>query len=528
MDEKSIEIYRNFQKSIIYFIKIVWGLVPQPIKQSFQEEADQLLEEGRYNEFRVEMFKPFIKGKHVSWQQWCVLLGVDAAIAGTKQSKISVASGHGIGKSTVLAWVILWFLFCFKEAQVPCTAPTSDGIHDVLWKEIKVWLNRMPEPISEKYEWSRGYIRIIESPETWFARARTARKENPEALAGVHSDHVLVVADEASGIHQEIFKTAEGALTGKNILFLLISNWTRLTGYFHESHTSDSKNWQNFSFDSSDSPVVEEDYVNMMASKYGIESDEYRVRVQGLPPNAEMVDEQGWIPLLAESQIHMTPDAGFTAGRLRLGVDPSGAGTNRSCWAVRNKFKARIAATERISEPLKGAQRTIGIADSLNIQDEDIAVDDFGVGSKWVKHMALNKHDINSVNVGDPPDDPTRFLNRRAENYFKLREWCIAGGEIVNNPEVKKQLLSIKYRATTKRKIQIMSKKEMRKQGLASPDEADALSLTFDDNDWEINETIGDDWEDTPFKSTSMYQGGEEVKKKKHPMLKGIKLGDMD
>lgn len=97
--------------------------------------------------------------------------------------RISIRAGHGIGKSTAFAWLIIWFLFSFYNAQVPCTAPTSDQMHDVLWKEVKKWLDIMPDDFSRLFDWSNGYIRIVESPETWFARAKTARKESPEALA---------------------------------------------------------------------------------------------------------------------------------------------------------------------------------------------------------------------------------------------------------------------------------------------------------------------------------------------------------
>ena len=108
-------------------------------------------------------------------------------------------------------------------------------MYDVLWKELVKWLKLMPEQIQGLYEWSNTYIRVKERPETWFARAKTARKEAPEALAGVHGDYVMFVIDEASGVPEEIFNTAEGALTSSDILVIMISNPTRLIGYFYEA-----------------------------------------------------------------------------------------------------------------------------------------------------------------------------------------------------------------------------------------------------------------------------------------------------
>ena len=123
----------------------------------------------------------FIKGKHVTKHQVALLEAVETAMKDKAPRRISVSSGHGCGKSCCLSWLILWFLFCYKEAQIPCTAPTSEQMNDVLWKELAKWLNRMPDWARQKYEWTYSHIRITDAPETWFARAKTARKENPEA-----------------------------------------------------------------------------------------------------------------------------------------------------------------------------------------------------------------------------------------------------------------------------------------------------------------------------------------------------------
>jgi hypothetical protein len=153
----------------------------------------------------------------------------------------------------------------------------------------------MPKPVREKYEWTNGYIRITESPETWFARAKTARKENPEALAGVHGDFVMYIVDEASGVPEEIFNTAEGALTGDNVLVILISNPTRLIGYFYDSHHKDKESWQTLGFSSIDSPLVDKEYVSRIISKHGEDSDEYKIRVLGEFPREDTMDDKGYI-----------------------------------------------------------------------------------------------------------------------------------------------------------------------------------------------------------------------------------------
>jgi hypothetical protein len=71
-------------------------------------------------------------------------------------------------------------------------------MYDVLWKEIALRLGKMPDWLRNRFDHTSDYLRILDNPKVWFARARTGRKENPEALSGVHADHVFILADEAS------------------------------------------------------------------------------------------------------------------------------------------------------------------------------------------------------------------------------------------------------------------------------------------------------------------------------------------
>lgn len=453
--EKEKEIVRKMMKSPRYFIEVVWKLVPQ------------------------QKGEKFIKGKHITWQQEKILQAVEDAMAGNAKRRISVRSGHGIGKSTTLAWLVLWFLTCYKESQVPCTAPTSEQMNDVLWKEIAKWLNRMPAELKNKYEWTNTHIRVLENPAVWFARAKTARKESPEALAGIHGDYVMMIIDEASGVPEEIFNTAEGALTEENILVIMISNPTRINGYFFDSHNKDKKNWQTFAFSSIDSPLVDEEYVNRIVDKHGKESDEYRIRVLGEFPSGDTMDDKGYVPLLIEDDIRQTIYGDFVGVKV-MGIDPSGEGDDETVWVVRDNFKAKVVAKEKISSEKSIAEKTLTLMDLHNIRPENVFIDNFGVGANVSKELALsrNRYSVNGVNVGDKAIDEESYINLRAESYDRIRKWLRGGGELVNH-EGWSELLSIKYRRDLSGRIQIMSKKDMRKEGINSPNVADALMMTF-------------------------------------------------
>lgn len=479
------------RKDPIFFIKRMWSLVPQPVKPAYKE----FVKTAPFKKIRAHMFEKFEKGKHITWQQWLLFRAVRKAIQGKASRKIAIKSGHGTGKSSGLAILILWFLWCFKNAQVPCTAPGHEQMHDVLWKEIQLWLQRMPEYAQAKYDWSSSYVRVSESPATWFARARTARKEAPEALAGIHADHVLMVVDEASGVAQEIFKTAKGALTNKNVLFIMIGNPTRIVGYFYDAFHKLKENWQNLWFNGEESPIVDQAFIDEIIKDEQLDpndqdaldsNDEYRIRVKGLHPREDSLDDQDYVPLLRETDLHFTDDEEMF-GRKKLGSDPSGEGNDMATNVIRDRFKARVAGEHKSSDAKKMAQKVLTLQVDENIAFRDITVDNFGEGANVAQEIALAVPGarIRAVNVGDTKSvaNKKRFMNKRAECYWRLRMWLRAGGELVGNLDKWRELLTIRYRRGLSGKIQVMSKKDMRKAGYKSPNRADALSLTFYDKD---------------------------------------------
>ena len=443
----------KWRSSPLAFIEDVWKLTPERDNKLFQ------------------------KGKHITWQQHDVLFAVEKALRGEAPRRISVASGHGVGKSTVISWLLLWFLLCFKEAQIGATAPTTEQMHDVLWKEAKKWLDKMPPAFQDKYEWITGYIRFTERPKTWFARARTARKEAPEAFAGLHGDNVMLIGDEASGIADEIYNVAEGSLTDKNTLTLLIGNPTRISGYFFNTHNRDKQNWQTLTFSAIDSPLVDRGYVERIIALHGEDSDEYKIRVLGQFPTGEGMQD-GWLPMFNEADIQEVSDVGPFMKPVYLGVDPSGLGRNKSVWCLRDAFKAKIADREAKSSSMTVAERTITLGMHYEVPPANVKIDNFGAGANVAQEIALADHTrVHAINVGSKPKDE-RFLNVRAEMYWLLREWLKKGGKLVRGGEWR-QLLTIRYNRTLQGKIRVMSKEDMIKKGFESPDDADALALTF-------------------------------------------------
>ena len=475
------EIMKQFQRSPILFCKSIWGLEPQKIKEECQTEVNIYISNGQWEKIKEQHFDRFYKGKNITWQQWLILLAVERAMV-YGNNKISIVSGHSCGKSSCLSWLIIWYLFCHYDAQVGATAPTSEQIHDVLWKEVALWVGKMPEQLQGLFDWQTGYIRVKERPETWFARARTARKESPEAIAGLHGDYVMIIADEAAGVPDEIYRSAEGSTTGPNVLVLLIGNGTRNIGYFYDTHNDDKeiKNWQRLTFSSEESPIVEDGYIERMESKYGRQSDEFKIRVLGGFPSSEQMDDKGWMPLIVDKHIGLGFEEMRFIGRKVLGIDPSGEGDDITVWVLRDNFHARVVATEATSNEKTIAVKTLDLIREHELNFSDVIIDNFGVGANVAKELLLLDHraNVTSMNWGEAANDEELYLNKRAECCFRGKEWLIRGGNIVGD-ELRRDISGFYYRNTLSGKKQIMDKPKLRKRIGHSPDRGDAFFMTF-------------------------------------------------
>jgi len=486
--------YLRMEKSPLYFCAQVFGLVPQPVLPEYRARlALGLLMRGKAWDAFCETVKPFWFGEyrdgiHLTWQQSLVMHGIEKALRGEASDRISIVSGHGIGKSMMLSIVILWFLFVHPDCQIACTSPGKEQMYDVLWKELKKWIDRMPKEVGDLYEWQNSHVRMREAPETWFARAKTSSKENTEALAGVHADWVLIAVDEASGVEEPIFETMEGALTsGKTIVFL-ISNGTRSIGYFYDTHHKDAERWQNFGFSSLESPRVDQKYVDAIVAKYGTDSVQYAIRVDGEFPDEGVMDDRGYVQMFSEKDLHLVrPDASWRpTGRAKGSIDCSGEGQDKTAWAVGDGQRAAIVAKEDTSTPAGMALKSITVCETYRIDPEDFVVDGFGRGQDVGMEIALATSQqkrpwrVVPINSGDPcedEEDRLLYVNRRAMMFYRLLMWCRAGGEIAESAKIRDELLSIRFRRTANGRIQIMDKVTMKKLGFPSPDEADALSM---------------------------------------------------
>ena len=393
--------------------------------------------------------------------------------AGKPGARVAVKSGHGTGKSTALAWLTLWAIVCFDDVKIPATAPTAHQLQDILLAEISKWKDRMLTPWKDMIRVSKDGLKMDGAP--GFAAMRTGRKENPEALQGFHADTLVFLIDEASGIDEKVYEVARGTLSTPSARIVMASNPTRSTGYFYNAFHRGRDNWDLFTFSCVDSPFVAPEYIKEMKDEYGENSDIYRVRVLGEFPKG---GDLQFIPTsMVEGAMRQYYDEkAYDFAPLMLGVDVAYFGGDRSVIYLRQGLHARRLFAVQGIEPAVLAGHVARLWDEH--QADAVLVDVTGVGAGVVSNLRLQgRLPIAVAFSGSSGTDG--YHNKRAECWGLMKEWLRDGGWIPNDERLRDDMCGPEYSYTMGGKVILERKEEMKKRGIASPDDADALALTF-------------------------------------------------
>lgn len=405
---------------------------------------------------------------------------MEQAASGTRQ--ISIRSGHGVGKTATLAWLIVWFMLTRYPQKTVCTAPTTGQLYDALMAETRGWIQELPEQLQLLFDVGAESIELKSAPDKSFVSFRTSRPETPEALQGVHSDNVLLIVDEASGIHEKVFEAARGSMSGHSAITILAGNPVRGSGLFFDTHRKPEvmKRWYRIHVSCLDTPLVSKNYAQEMAEQYGEESNVYRVRVLGDFPAA---DDDTVIPLeLAEAALNR--DVKPIDAKSIWGLDVARFGNDRTSLAKRkgNVLQEKVKSwrnldTMEVTGRLKMEYDTTPEAERPIV----ICVDVIGLGAGVVDRGRELGLPIRGINVSESPALTDQYKNLRAELWHgKARPWFLNRDcNLAGDQDLSGELTKVRYKITSNGKIQIESKEEMKKRGQPSPDPGDAFVLTF-------------------------------------------------
>lgn len=432
----------------------------------------------RWRQGGPALFAQEVLGADPTEQQW------QASRAIVEKRRVSIRSGHGTGKSTFMAWCVLWFLACYFPAKVPATAPTSHQLEDVLWAEIAKWHRQMAlkfPALAAQFEWSAGAFRMKAAPNESFSVARTSRPEKPEALQGFHSDNILFLIDEASGVSDNVFEVAEGALSTDGAFVVMAANPTRQSGYFFDSHHKMRAAWAALHWSGEDSPRVSRQYIANMEKKYGRHSPVFKVRVLGEFIGA--VDGVISLELCEAARIREVEVN--AAAPVVWGVDVARFGDDSSALAKRKGNHQLEPVREWYG---KDTMQTVGIIkaefDAAKVKPAAINVDVIGIGSGVVdrlKELGLPAVGVNVAESESANASPEISFNRlRDELWWKGREWLEARDcKLCDDDETIGELTTPTYTILSNGRIQVERKEDMKKRGVKSPNRADAWLLTF-------------------------------------------------
>lgn len=397
-----------------------------------------------------------------------------------RDRRIAKRTGHGVGKSTSVAWMIVHHLICLFPQKTLVTAPSAPQLFDALAAEVKAVINQLPEQLKSLLEVQVEGIYLKGAPDESFVSFRTAKSETPEAMAGMHSYNTLLIGDEASGLPQSVIDAMSGSLVDPVATMVLIGNPVRTSGQFYDAFHRQRALWTCFHTSCVGHPNVSASELDTKKLEYGEDSNRYRIRVLGEFPTG---DDDTVIPMeLTESALRR--DVVPLHVREIWGLDCARFGNDTSALARRKGN----ALTKPIEE--KKGWDTMQVAGWIKSEwdntppserPSEILVDVIGIGAGVLDRLRELGLPARGVNVAESPSVFTdRYERLRDELWFKGREWLEAKDcNLCGDEKTAAELAGPRFKYASSGKIKVESKDDMRGRGVPSPNRADALLLTL-------------------------------------------------
>ena len=460
VDPRLLKIVAQGSKDPLWFLQVAfpWG---EQNTSLARWSGPQFWQAQVLNEIRESLLSPRQKGQH------------------------AIASGKGIGKSALVAWLVLWGLTTMPDTKVVVTAGTEPQLRTKTWPEVAKWFNLFLFRDWFHITATSMYAKDITREKTWRADAIPWNANNPEAFAGLHNQgrRILVVFDEASQIHDAIWNTTDGIMSDEDtqVIWAAFGNPTRGSGRFREAFGSLKHRWRQRQIDSRTVSVSDKEQLNQWVEDYGEDSDYVRVNVRGMFPRVgDMQFISNEVAASARKREVMVP----LVEPLIMGVDVARFGDDETVICFRKGRDARSVPWIRLrgQDTMQVAAKA---AESFKMYKVDaVFVDGGGVGGGVVDRLRQLGVPVREVQFGGKPDrmaldvDAARYANKRAEMWGLMKEW-LPGGGIPDWQDLEQQLAGVLYGYRKDLEIQLEKKEDMKKRGESSPDLADALALTF-------------------------------------------------
>ena len=402
--------------------------------------------------------------------------------------KLCMKACTGPGKSAVLAWIGWHRLSCFaakgEHPKGAALSITGDNLKDNLWSELAKWRGRS-EFLQAAFTWTKERIYANEHPETWFLSARSFAKDADadavgRALSGLHSQFPFILLDETGEMPAAVGKAAQQIFTGAptDALIAQAGNPTSSTGLLYESCGGGGWKVVTITADPDDpkrTPRVSIEHAEAMIAEHGRDNPWVMATILGLFPPTGFTAMLGVEDIERAMARHYRPDQ-FAAAPVVLGVDVAREGDDQSAIARRQGVASFPIEALRIPNTTLVAARVSSVQDQFKA--DAVFVDETGgYGAGVVDDLRRRNYAPIGVKFGGKASDP-RYFDKRSEMLFKLCEWVREVGALAPNPELKAELLALRY-VYQGDKFRVVPKDIIKKELGRSPDLSDSLALTF-------------------------------------------------
>ena len=398
----------------------------------------------------------------------------------------AVASGRGIGKSALVSWLVIWMLSTRIGSTTIVSANSESQLRKVTWAEITKWLamglnSHWFEVSATSLQPAKWLTELVErdlrkGTRYWGVEGRLWSAENPDAFAGVHNmDGVLVIFDEASGIDDAIWAVTAGFFTENtpNRFWFAFSNPRRNTGYFYETFHSKRDFWRTKVVDARTVEGTDKAVYQQIIDEYGPDSAQAHVEVYGQFPSAG--DDQFIGANTVDEAMKRVKYQDLSAP-IVIGVDPARFGADATVIAVRQGRDIVKIIRHRGDDTMTVVGYVIDAIEEY--KPTLVVIDEGGLGAGVVDRLKEQRYKIKGVNFGNKSKNPIMYGNMRAQMWGDMREW-LKTASIPNDRFLKTDLISPMMKPDSRGTIFLESKKDMKARGLASPDAADAIAVTF-------------------------------------------------
>lgn len=399
--------------------------------------------------------------------------------------RFATSSGHGIGKSVMVAWLVDWIMSTRPHCQGTVTANTFTQLETKTWASIQRWTKLCITGPWFTVVSNRMYH--SQYRESWFCAPQSCREENSEAFAGQHAadSTSFYINDEDSAVPDKIHEVEEGGLTDGEPMQFLFGNATRSTGSFHQACFGSLRNRYIVTVvDSRDSRFTNKAQIAEWIQDYGEDSDFVRVRVRGLPPAASDLQ---FIDSATVSAAQLRVAVALPDDPLVAGLDLARGGSDECVFRFRRGMDARSIAPIRVpGEQARDSMKLVTLAADVLAKEYDgrkvamLFVDATGgsIGGPIADRLRqLGHRNVIDVQFGGESPDP-KYANMRAYMWGRMRDW-LPKGAIDKTSQLEMDLTGPGYIHDKRDRLLLESKEQMKKRGLDSPDDGDALALTF-------------------------------------------------